>query len=583
WSRRLLRAAALGGGRRPLDLASDGHTVWVAAGAGGLLTMTAREGPADVALPAGAGAPERIAVSAGGAVVLLAGGGTAAARVVPLDRPGEGFAVPGATDLEWEGEGVLVVARLPGEDFLRFRIAAGSRVALPPYAARRYDGTGIARDPDGGIGFWTEGGFRHATAARLRYAADGRVTTYRLDSGEYQTTWGRLFVDACIPAGTSVWARCVTADETFDGPVLPRTAPGNVEAGTIPRPDLSPPMPPLSLVEQGGEWHPLHRRETGREQAWVQPGDDDPYATYEAPVIAAPGRFLWVALELRGNTRLTPRVRCLRVERSAHDWLRRLPRAFSREDEVAGFLGRFLAIFEGTLGEMEGRAALREALLDPAGTPQDMLPWLASFLGLALDRRWPVAARRTLVAEAAWLFRFRGTVRGLSRWLEIYLGVPVFLVELFRLRGTGGTLGGEADLPASSSAVLGAGFRVGGAVGVMEESPLAGSTDDAFRTHAHRFTVIVPRLLSEEQRAVVEDVLQVHRPAHTLFDVCTPGAGMRIGRGLHLGLSSVIGRTGGFGTLRLGGSALGREAVLGRPVPATRPGASRLGADSRAG
>ena len=58
---------------------------------------------------------------------------------------------------------------------------------------------------------------------------------------------------------------------------------------------------------------------------------------------------------------------------------------------------------------------------------------------------------------------------------------------------------------------------------------------------------------------------------------------MRVGRGLHVGLSSVIGRTGGFSSVQLGAAVLGRGAVVGRPEAGTIPGAGRLGLDTRVG
>src|SRR5262249_34190583 len=148
--------------------------------------------------------------------------------------------------------------------------------------------------------------------------------------------------------------------------------------------NLSPPMPPQSLAQQlkTAPAQPLHRRETGRELPWVRPAEDDPFETYEAPVMAAPGRYLWVRLELTGNTRTTTRLRALRAEYPTHDYLRRLPQMFSRDEQVASFLRRYLAMFEGTLGELEAKADARAALLDPRSAPAEILPWLAGFLGL---------------------------------------------------------------------------------------------------------------------------------------------------------------------------------------------------------
>ncbi|HKP76278.1 MAG TPA: phage tail protein, partial [Longimicrobiaceae bacterium] len=584
WSHRLLRSVPTPPGTRPLDLATDGHQVWATLeGSPMLLWLTAREGPVLEPLPPEVLAPNRLAVSPRGEKAVLVGGGTANAAVVRVDGHYPPIAAPWAVDLEWESDDVLVAARWPGMDMPRWRVGPAGEEQRLPLVARGYDGGGIVRTPDGRIGYWSAKGFRTAAVARVRYAQRGTVITWRLDAGEYQAAWGRLFLDACIPAGSAVRVFTLTSDESFDEPAVPRTPPGNQVRATVRRPDLSPPMPPLSLYPAEPEWFPLHRRESGRELAWVQPESGDPFVTYEAPVMAGPGRYLWVGLELTGNSRVSPRLRSLRAEVPGHDLLRRLPKTFSREEPDAAFLRRFLALFDGLVSELENRAAFREVLLDPRATPEDMLPWLASFLGMALDERWPVARRRELVSWAAWLFRYRGTLTGLSKFLELYLGEPPVILEEYRVRGLGGAvLGGSGA--AVSSAILGGGFRVGGAIGeegqtMVDQSKL----DDAFKLHAHRFSVLIRSMLTDEQLQVVNDILEMHRPAHTLVQLCTVGAGMRVGRGLHLAISTTVGRTGGFSTIQLGAAALGRGSIVGRPELAVFPEASRLGRDSRVG
>lgn len=581
WSRRILEALPFLG--RPVDLAVLGPRLWV------LL-----ETPSRVAIVDARAAPRivpdlgpfegrtRLTVSAAGEVWVLEQAGTDEARLRAGSRPP--LAVPRATDLEFLSDHVLVVARHPGDDFLVFRVEGTTVDALTPLAARGYDGRGIVRTPDGRIGFWTERGFRHALAARVTYRASGQVTTFRLDSGEYRTAWGRLFLDACIPAGTRIRVHCATADEPPEKPHLVRTHPVSTVTAEIRRPDLSPPMPPLALLpgSDGDFQAGLHRRASGRELPWSPLAGDDPFVTYEAPILARPGRYLWVTLRLEGNTRVTPRFRALRAEHPSHDLLRRLPRVFSREPAREDFLRRYLAMFEGALSDWEARAVARHALLDPWSAPEEFLPWLAGFVGLILDPRWPVAVRRQWIEEAAWLFRFRGTVPGLKRFLEIGLGEPVILIEKFRLRGQGGALVGSGSAVTANS-VLGAGFRIGGAVGETTETVIDGSVEDMFATHAHRFTVVIPRLLTAELQAAAEHLLTVHRPAHTVFDLCTVGAGMRVGRGLHVELTSIVGRTSGFQPTQLDRSRLGRDTVLGRPGPGVVPGGSRVGHDLRIG
>lgn len=593
WSRRLVRRVVFADSgepiRRPIDLAGHEHTVWVlTADPARLYRMEARSGPVEVPLPTSTGVPAgstpiRVAVSPRGERVLLYRAPAGDCWVVPVAMGLDPLHVGPAGDFEFEGLEALVIAGAPGDPFRRFKRVPGGWTESRELQGRGYDGMGLVRLPDGSIGFWTGLGLRTAFLARTPYFPTGTVTTYRLDGGEYQTAWGRMFVDACIPDGTDVLVHWLTTDFATDEPTIARVPPDNSNVA-VRRPDLSPPMPPQALAPTEDQIsYRLHHRETGRELPWSRPLADDPFETFEAPVQAQPGRYLWVTLELRGNTRSSPRIKCLRVEHPGHDLLRRLPRSYSREPTMASFVNRYLALFDGMLAELDGKAADRDILVDPCAAPEEVLPWLASFMGLVLDLRWPPAARRALIREVFWLFRFRGTVPGLKRFLELYLGYQVVIIERFRLIGMGGATLSNLDAPGTSRAIVGAGFRVGGAVGELQDAALSGTMESAFQLEAHRFVVVIPELLTAEQLSVVQHVLDVHRPAHTAFDICTVGAGMSVGRGLHVGLSSVIGKTGAFSSLQLGASRLGRGLIVGRPDPGTNVGNSRLGGDSMVG
>lgn len=585
WNGRLLRRIGIA---EPLDLAATADGVLCVLGDGGLARLGARSEPVDLVLriptttPAGATA-RRVAAAPNGEIAVLLVDGSGRGWVALQAGSAVFPPVDGATDLEFTGDGELVVAAAPGEDFTRLRIEGDAVVTDAPLKGRGYDGSAIVRTPAGEIAFWTDRGLRMAVVARPRYVTDGRVTTYRLDSGEYHTDWGRVFLDACIPSGCDLRVLFATADDVADEPTIARTPPPNLDAPIV-RPDLSPPMMPLALAPpEDAAGLPLHRRETGRELPWARFTANDAFETYEAPVNASPGRYLWVTLVLHGTGHATPRVRCLRAEHPSHDLLRRLPKAFSRDTAIASFLRRYLAVFDGTLGDLESRADARDILLDPHATPEEALPWLASFLGLTLDERWPFAARRELTAEAPQLWRTRGTVAGLTRFLELYLGREPVLIEHFRLRGLGGALLTNERSSLYAGAVVGANLRVGGAVGESGAEPLSGDTADAFATHAHRFSVLVPAVLDASGLEVVADILRTQRPAHTIVDVCTVAAGMRVGYGLHVGLLSVIGRTGGFETLRLGATRIGRADIVGRPAPGAKLGIDALDAGMRVG
>jgi phage tail-like protein len=463
---------------------------------------------------------------------------------------------PWASGLALDGDGNVVIAGPPGDDFRSFAFDAGVSSENPPLDARNYDGRGITRTPDGRIGYWTDRGFRLAVAARLVYASCGYVDVFELDAGDYQQRWGRVFIDACIPDGTSVEIACVTADDepgiyAANGDSIPRVVPANVDPANPNVPLATPPLVAADLAPTLLTAHPVHYREVGREVPWLGRTPGDVFETYEGITNAEPGRYLWVRLIMRGNVALSPQIRAVRVEHPGTDWMGRLPAVFSEDPADADFLFRYLSLTDGELADLDARAASRDLLLEPFSAPSEALGWVASLFGLALDERWTETSRRQLLAEVTCLWRRRGTLGALTRMLEIYLGVRPVIVESWRLRMMGG-----------------------GIVG-------AGLAADPFRQHAHRFSVIIPRLLDAGQLRCVEDLLDLYRPAHTLYNLCTVGAGMRVGLGLYAELTSMVGPSAGWRQLKVGEGALGADAVIGRPQPGIKPGDSRLGVDTR--
>jgi phage tail-like protein len=336
-------------------------------------------------------------------------------------------------------------------------------------------------------------------------------------------------------------------------------------------------LPSATYLDALPDPSPLFRRPTGSEEPWRPAADDvadGELATYEAPVAAAPGRYLWVRLLLLGNERVTPRVTSLRVERPGHRLLESLPRAWSRDEADADFLQRYLSPLEGTLHDLDLQAAQRAILLDPRSTPSETLPWLASFAGLVLDRRWSEPARRTLVAEAYRLYARRGTKAALLRLVEIYLGRAPGLVETWQLRGLGGVVLGAGpdglDAPTVGGSARATGTLGRFTVGGVERHP------DSYERTAHRFTLLVPGLLTDEQRTVVARLVEDHRPAHTTCDVCELGTGMRVGTRLRLALTSYVGPQPGWQRATVGRTRLSGDGVVGTAAVGTRVGASTV-------
>ncbi len=106
-------------------------------------------------------------------------------------------------------------------------------------------------------------------------------------------------------------------------------------------------------------------------------------------------------------------------------YLQYLPSVFERDE----LLGRFLMLFESFWTPIELQTDSIPYYFDPRMAPPEFLPWLASWLDLELDERWPEERLRRLIRWAIALHRSRGTKWGLLKYLEIYTGRQAKVVE----------------------------------------------------------------------------------------------------------------------------------------------------------
>lgn len=89
-----------------------------------------------------------------------------------------------------------------------------------------------------------------------------------------------------------------------------------------------------------------------------------------------------------------------------------------------------------------------DAYLDPETTPEDMVPWLAQWLGLGTDADTELPRQRTELTASSTLNATRGTRRSVELVLENALGTPVEVTESGGARWSpspGGVLPGEPE------------------------------------------------------------------------------------------------------------------------------------------
>jgi phage tail-like protein len=421
-------------------------------------------------------------------------------------------------------------------------------------------------------------------APRPTYHGSGEWIAGPLDSGIYRCQWHRVVLHGDFPRGTHVTVSTFAAET--DRP------------------------PPLDAEEL---W------ETRQQTSGV--GED-----WDCLVRSGGGRFLWLRLQLAGNGSITPCVDAIRVEFPRVSLRRYLPAVFGQEPVSADFTDRFLSIFDTTLRSIETRVDRLASYFDVRSAPaggsrtQDFLGWLATWVGVALDRQWPEGRRRRWLQAAVRLYPLRGTREGLRRAVLVFLGLdldqiepgtaapgpcarpagrcdrcrqaeaswrpPMLILEHFRLRrwlylGRGrlddhAMLWGHRIVNRSQ---LDEGAQVDATQLVSIPDPL----HDPFGVYAHRFTVFVPERCgaSAGQRRALENLVQAEKPAHTLAALEFVGPRFRIGRQSMVGYDTVIGRY--VEGVTLDETTLGSPALLGNADGSHGSSTLVVGRDARIG
>jgi phage tail-like protein len=344
-------------------------------------------------------------------------------------------------------------------------------------------------------------------------------------------------------------------------------------------------------------------------------------AANDALIRSAPGRYLWLAGTLVGDGARTPRLHALRVEYPRITLRRYLPAGFTPDPVSAEFTDRLLAIFDRGFRDLEHHIDHQAEWFDPRSAPadgsragtRDFLGWLGTWIGLAIDRRWPEERRRRFLRDARGIYRLRGTREGLRKQLLAYLGLldaggacptgptgrpcppcapspwtsPPLVLEHFQLRRWlevgHGRLGDTSRL--WGDRIVGR-TRLGscGPLGATRLDSTPDPRRDPFLVSANRVTVFLPASLARTPaaRRAVESIIVGETPAHAAWSVAYVEPRMRIGIQAMIGYDTVVGCYPEG--ITLDEARLGRGTVLGpgtgHPEVVRRIGATRVGATS---
>jgi phage tail-like protein len=343
----------------------------------------------------------------------------------------------------------------------------------------------------------------------------GQLLTGALDSGQPRCRWHRVRIDADVPVGTSVSVSVATSDE--EAPVPQGAVPGSSIWSVFP----------------AGTPHP---------DDW----QDISSGVSDALVVQPPGRYLFVRVRLTGDGSSTPTVRRIRLDFPRSTSLEYLPPVYREDPNAEDFTERFLSRYDASVEQLDDHIRRFPALLDGAGVPDEVLPWLGALLDLALDPGWAAARRRALLRAAPGLFRKRGTVEGLRDVLRLVFDVDAAIAEGAPQRPWGAA--GRASLGAVR--LFGrarARFKL--SASALGAAPLRSYGDPDRDPHAQvafRFRVLLPppvaasgpnraRLIRDATRLV-----DAQKPAHTLATVHMGGRGFLVGVWGSAGVDSAL-------------------------------------------
>ncbi|MDQ1739219.1 MAG: hypothetical protein QOE53_871 [Pseudonocardiales bacterium] len=123
----------------------------------------------------------------------------------------------------------------------------------------------------------------------------------------------------------------------------------------------------------------------------------------------------------------------------------RLPGLYQEDD----FTQRLCAGLDEVLAPVLLTLDSLSAYLDPGTTPDDMLGWLAGWVGLTLTEGQSVARQRELIVAGVGLLRWRGTARGVREAVQSLVGA---LPEVADSGGSEWSASPSAALPGSPGA-----------------------------------------------------------------------------------------------------------------------------------
>lgn len=299
--------------------------------------------------------------------------------------------------VQYQIVGELMLVLESGDQALAFNVSIRSdsmRLQLRPlyFPLRQFGGRALVTGTDHIYYDLGERWYPLVSQPRRRYV-DKATVLLRFDGKESSCVWHRIVMDACIPDGTEIEIKSRCANEETN----------------------------LEYIDWHLEALPF-KRATGKEIPFYATDNEDQLelAAWEWVFHKAEGRYVELAITLKGNVRRSPRIQALRVYYPRFSYVQRfLPEIYQEQDREDHFLNRYLANAEGIFTHIESMIARAQIIFDTRVTPDNYLDWLASWLGGVMDESWDSSRKRLFIDHAVLLYRWRGTKIGLRAAIRL--------------------------------------------------------------------------------------------------------------------------------------------------------------------
>ncbi|MBL0388112.1 hypothetical protein JJB07_15960 [Tumebacillus sp. ITR2] len=229
-------------------------------------------------------------------------------------------------------------------------------------------------------------------------------------------------------------------------------------------------------------------------------------------LLRAQGRYLWLRIEWSGSDRKTPLLKKVRAYYPRTSYLQYLPAVYQQDPQSRDFLERFLSLFGTFFDEMEEAIDHIARCFDTDAATGDLLKWLSTWMGIAVDDRWTEEQTRTLLKRAPDLYKKRGTREGIQELLEVFTGEKPILVEFFQYKN------------------------------LIEKAEVRRLMERLYGLDPYRFSVLVkPEAVPDDRsRALLEKLLSEERPAFTDVQLVVLEPQIHMGSHTYLGINTFL-------------------------------------------